>query len=267
MPVHPSAVIDPRARIDPLADIGPFVVVDGPVVVGAGTRVCAHVTLTGATTIGRDNVIHSGAVIGDVPQDLSYRGEESFVRIGDRNVIREHVEIHRGSKAGSATEVGDDNFLMTHAHIAHDCRVGNRVIMATGTALGGHVQVADQVFLSGNCVVHQFVRVGRLALLRGLSRASRDVPPFCIMDGTHTVRGVNRIGLRRAGFTSDQIRALRRAFATLFRTRRNLRLALEDVCAGGCSPEVAHVVEFIRASTRGVCSGPPGRGGCEAEED
>lgn len=265
MPIHPTAIIDPKAEIDPQAEIGPFVVVDGPVVVGAGTRVLAHATLTGATTIGRDNVIHMGAVIGHEPQDLSYKGQESFVRIGDRNVLREHVEIHRGSKAGSATVIGDDNFLMTHAHVAHDCRLGNRIIVATGAALGGHVRVDDQVFLSGNCVVHQFVRIGRLALVRGLSRASRDVPPFCIMDGTHTVRGLNRVGLRRAGFTPDQIGALHRAFSILFRTRRNLRVALAELTAQPYSVEVDQVVEFIRGSSRGVCGGPRQRDTIEGD--
>ena len=206
--------------------------VDGPVVVGAGTRVLAHAVLTGHTTIGRDNVIHMGAVVGHEPQDLSYKGAPTGLRIGDRNIIREHVEIHRATTLEHPTTLGDDNFLFGHAHVGHDCQLGNRIIMANGAMLGGHVTVDDQAFISGNCVVHQFVRVGRLALLRGLSRTSRDVPPFCIMDGTHTVRGINRVGLRRAGFSAEQIRALQRAFATLFRSRRNLRLALAEVEAG-----------------------------------
>jgi len=177
------------------------------------------------------------------------------VRIGDRNVIREHTQIHRGTKPGSATTIGDDNFLMTMAHVGHNCVLGNRVILATGATLGGYVTVEDQVFISGNCVVHQFVRIGRLALLRGLSRSSRDVPPFCIMDGTHTVRAVNRVGLRRAGFTAAQIRDVHRAFVRLFGRVRNLSKALEAVEAGACSAEVRYLIDFIRASTRGVCRG------------
>jgi UDP-N-acetylglucosamine acyltransferase len=164
--------------------------------------------------------------------------------------------VHRASKADGATIIGDDNFLMSHGHVGHDCHIGNRVIMATGAMLGGHVEVADQVFLSGNCVVHQFVRIGRLALLRGLSRTSRDVPPFCLMDGTHTVRGLNLVGLRRAGLEREQIRALQKAFVRLFRQRQNLKAALAEVEAGPMSAEVEHLVEFIRASRRGVCSGP-----------
>ena len=175
MPIHPTAIIDPRAEVDPSAEIGPYVVIDGPVRVGTGTRVLARAYLTGATVIGRDNVIHAGAVIGDAPQLIGFGGGPTPLRIGDRNVIRENCEVHRASTADGATLIGDDNFLMSHCHVGHDSRIGNRVIVATGAMLGGHVEVADQVFISGNCVVHQFVRIGRLALLRGLSRTSRDV--------------------------------------------------------------------------------------------
>ena len=258
MPIHPTAIVDPRAEIDASADIGPYVVVDGPVVVGPGTRVLAHAVLTGHTTIGRDNVIHMGAVIGHVPQDFGYRDAPTGLRIGDRNVIREHAEVHRATRLEHPTTIGDDNFLFARAHVAHDCQVGNRVLLANGALLAGHVRVDDQVYVSGNCVVHQFVRIGRLALLRGLSRTSRDVPPFSIMDGTHTVRAVNRIGLRRAGFTAEQVRAVQRAFATLFRTRRNLRHALAEVEASPITPEVAELLEFIRSASRGVCVGPRG---------
>jgi UDP-N-acetylglucosamine acyltransferase len=264
MPIHPTAVIDRQAEIDPGAEIGPYVVVEGPVVVGPGTQVRAHAVLTGRTVIGRDNVIHYGAVIGDVPQDLGYRGAPTAVRIGDRNVIREHVEINRATKVDHPTELGDDNFLFGHAHVGHDSRVGNGVIIANGSMLGGHVSVGDRVNISGNCVVHQFVRIGRLAMLRGGSRTSRDVPPFAMMDWTHTVRGINRVGLRRAGFSAEAVRAVQRAFATLFRTRRNLRGALADVEAEPMTPEVGELVGFIRASTRGVCFGP--RAGAGADD-
>jgi len=256
MPIHPTAIIDRRAEIDPSADIGPYVIVDGPVVIGPGTRILAHAALSGHTVIGRDNVIHMGAVIGHEPQDWSYAGAPTGVRIGDRNMIREHAEVHRATTVERPTILGDDNFLLARAHVAHDCRLGNRILVASGAALAGRVEVGDQAFISGNCMVHQHVRIGRLALLRGLSRTSRDVPPFCIMDGTHTVRAVNRVGLRRAGFTPEQIRALQRAFSTLFRTRRNLRHALGELEAGSLTAEVEELVAFIRASQRGVCVGP-----------
>ena len=261
MAIHPTAIIDRRAAIDATADIGPYVVIDGPVVVGAGTQVMAHAVLSGDTQIGRDNVIHYGAVIGHVPQDLSYRGAPTGLRIGDRNVIREHAEVHRATRTERPTRLGDDNFLFARAHVAHDCQLGNGILVASGAMLAGHCVVGDRANVSGNCVVHQFVRIGRLALLRGGSRTSRDVPPFAIMDWTHTVRAVNRIGLRRAGFTADRIRALQHAFATLFRTRRNLRAAVAEVEAGPMSTEVAELVAFIRASTRGVCFGPKGGAG------
>jgi UDP-N-acetylglucosamine acyltransferase len=267
MPIHPTAIIDARAVIDPSAEIGPYVVVDGPVRVGPGTRVLAHATLTGWTTIGAHNVIHMSAVIGDAPQDLAYDGAESYVHIGARNVIREHVQIHRGTKPGTATVIGDDNLLMCTAHVGHNCRIGNRIILTNGAMLGGYVEVEDQAVISGNCVVHQFVRIGRLALLRGLSKTSRDVPPFCIMDGTHTVRAINRVGLRRAGFTAAQIRAVHNAFAHLFRRARNLSKALAALEAGDCSPEVRYLIDFIRASQRGVCRGVRGaEGKAEREE-
>ncbi len=255
MPIHPTAVIDPRAEVHADADIGPFVVIDGPVRVGPRTRVLAHATLTGWTTIGADNEIHMGAVIGHTPQDLAYDGSESYLHIGDRNVIREHAQIHRGTKPGSATVIGNENFFMNAAHVAHNCRIGNRVIVASGAMLGGYVDVEDQVFVSGNCAVHQFVRIGRLALLRGLSRTSRDVPPFCIMDGTHTVRAINRVGLRRADFTAVQVRDLQKAFSRLFRRAGNLAKGLAELEATPCSPDIRYLIDFIRASKRGVCLG------------
>jgi len=264
--IHPTAVIDPRASIDESADIGPYVVVAGPVVVGAHTRLMAHATVVGATTLGTDNVVYNGATIGQEPQDLAFSGQESFLRIGHRNVFREHVTVHRGTQPGTSTVIGDDNYLMSNAHVGHNSHLGNRTILANGALLGGHVEVGDQVFISGNCVVHQFVRIGRLAFLRGLSRTSRDVPPFCMMDGTHTVRGLNRVGLRRAGFGSAEVRSLGRAFARLFGRRVNLRLAVAELAAESPTPEVVELLAFIRESRRGVCFGPRRSGDGEADE-
>jgi len=256
VPIHPTAVVDPRAEIDATADIGPYVVIDGPVRVGPRTRVMSHVFLTGDSALGADNMVHPGAIIGHEPQDLAYRGAPTGLRIGDRNVIREHAEIHRATQAGTLTIVGSDNYLMSHAHIAHNCDVGDRTIICSGALVAGHAVVGDQAFVSGNCVVHQHVRIGRLAILRGLSRTSRDVPPFAIMDGTHTIRGLNRVGLRRAGFDRHRMRALQDAFRILFRTRQNLRDAIARVEAEVRSPEVDELLAFIRASRRGVAMGP-----------
>jgi UDP-N-acetylglucosamine acyltransferase len=258
MAIHPTAQIDSRAAIDGTVDIGPFVIVDGPVTIGARTRVMAHAYLAGRTSIGCDNTIHMGAVIGHEPQDFAFSGEETMLQIGDRNVFREHCEVHRSSKPDSATVIGNDNYLMTHAHVAHDCQIGDHVILATGATLGGHVEVADRAFISGNCVVHQFVRIGRLSLMRGLSRAPRDVPPFVIVDETSTVRGLNRVGLRRAGLGPQQIGDLQKAFRHLFRTRRNLRLAMAELESEPLSPEVQHLVDFMKATRRGVSTAARG---------
>lgn len=258
--MHPTAVIDPRAEIHPEAEIGPYVIIDGPVGIGRGTRVMAYAYLTGWTEIGEDNSIHMGAVIGHEPQDRDYEGGKTYLRIGHRNTIREHVQIHRGTKPESATIIGDDNFIMNHAHIAHNCMVGNRTVIAGGALLAGYVRVEDDAFISGNCVVHQFVRIGKLAMLRGLSRTSRDVPPFCIMDDTHTLKAVNQVGLERAGYTESEIRDIRRAFSRLFRRKGNLAQAINELeSEGTLSKEVAYLVDFIKSSERGVCFGPRGR--------
>jgi UDP-N-acetylglucosamine acyltransferase len=267
VPIHPTAVIDRQAEIDPSVEIGPFVVIDGPVRVGPRTRIMTGVYLTGRTEIGADNVIHPRAVIGHEPQDLAYRGAATGLRIGDRNVVREQVEIHRGTQPDTRTEIGNDNYLMTHAHVAHNCVLGDRVILATGAMLGGHVTIGDQAFISGNCVVHQHCRVGRLSIMRGLSRASRDLPPFAIIDGTHVVRGLNRIGLERAGFDPERIRALATVFRILFRVRTNLREALARIEPGVRTPDIEHLLDFVRTSTRGVAQGPPRAGVAPDDEE
>jgi UDP-N-acetylglucosamine acyltransferase len=256
MTIHPTAIIDPKAEIDSDVEIGPYVVIDGAVKIHRGTRVMAHAYLTGWTEIGEDNEIHPGALLGGAPQDKAYKGQESYLSIGARNIFREHVQVHRGTAAGSATVIGDDNFLMATSHVGHNCHVGDGNVLANGALLGGHVEVGNYVFLSGNCAVHQFVRIGDYTLMRGLSATSRDVPPFAIIDWKHTVRGVNVVGLQRAGFDEARIRAIRTAFRTLFRPGRNLALALKEVEESTrASEDVAALVDFIKASKRGVCFG------------
>jgi UDP-N-acetylglucosamine acyltransferase len=256
MTIHPTAVIDGKAQIDSEVEIGPYVVIDGAVKIKRGTRVMAHAYLTGWTEIGADNEIFPGVVLGAAPQDKAYKGEESYLRVGERNIFREHVQVHRGTAAGSATVIGNDNFLMATSHVGHNCHVGDGVILANGALLGGHVEVGNNVFLSGNCVVHQFVRIGDYALMRGLSGTSRDVPPYAIVDWQHTVRGVNVVGLKRAGFDETRIRAIRSAYRILFRPGRNLALALKEVeQSKKVSDDVATLLDFIKASKRGVCVG------------
>jgi UDP-N-acetylglucosamine acyltransferase len=207
----------------------------GKIRLGAGTRLISHVAIFGDTEIGEANVLHPNVVIGDEPQGTT---------------------IHRGSEHGEVTIVGVDNFFMQNSHAAHDCRIGNSTIIAGGALLAGWVEVGDRALVSGNCVVHQYTRIGRLAMMRGLSRTSRDIPPFCIMDGTHTLRGINVVGLRRAGFKVAQVRALREVFLALFGKRQNLKMALERIVSEKLTPEVREMVDFIRASKRGVAFGP-----------
>ena len=265
--IHPTAIVDPRSEIDASAEIGPYVVVDGPVHVGPRTRLMAHVVLLGDTRLGADNVLHPGVVLGDAPQDLAFRDAPTGVRIGDGNVFREFSLVHRGTQPDTFTVLGDQNFLMSNAHVAHNCRLGSRVIVASGALVAGHVTVDDDAFISGNCVVHQHVRIGRLSIMRGLSRASRDVPPFSLMDGTHTIRGVNRVGLRRAGFDRTRMRAVVEAFRILFGERRNLKLAMAEVEAADPTPDVQELLAFLRASRRGVAQGPRRGAASDAVEE
>ena len=255
--IHPTSVIGSDVELAAGVDIGPLCLLEGKIRLGARTRLIGHVTILGITELGADNVLHPGAVIGDEPQDLTYTGVARSVKIGDRNVFREYTTVHRGSEHGDVTIMGDDNFMMQNAHVAHDCRIGNSTIIAGGALLAGWVELGDRALVSGNCVVHQYTRIGRLAMMRGLSRTSRDVPPFCIMDGTHTLRGINVVGLKRAGIPSKSIHALRHAFTSLFGTRQNLKLAIDRLeKSTALTPEAIEMVNFIKASTRGVAFGP-----------
>ncbi len=254
--VHPSSVVSSSVVLGSGVKIGPFCFLEGSIRLGAGTRLISHVTVLGDTELGENNVLHPNVVIGDEPQDLAYKGGPRAVRIGDRNVFREGTTIHRGSEHGRVTLIGSDNFFMQNSHAAHDCQVGNGAIIAGGALLAGWVEVGDGAIVSGNCVVHQFTRIGRLAMMRGLSRTSRDVPPFCLMDGTHTLYGINTVGLRRAGFRREQIRAVREAFVAVFGKRQNIRLAIERLLAGPpVTAEVREMIDFIRTSKRGVAFG------------
>jgi UDP-N-acetylglucosamine acyltransferase len=256
MSIHRTAVIDAQAEIDRDVEIGPYVVIEGHVKIKRGTRVMAHAYLTGWTEIGESNEIHPGAVLGDAPQDRAYSGQETYLRIGDQNIIREYAQIHRGTAPGSATVLGNNNFLMATSHVGHNCKLGDNVILANGALLGGYVEVGNNVFISGNCVVHQFVRIGDYSLMRGMSGTSRDVPPYAIIDWQHTVRGVNIVGLKRAGFDDRRIRAIRNAFRILFRKGRNLALAMKEVEKDGrANTDLSALLEFIKASKRGVCFG------------
>lgn len=257
MSIDPTARIAPEAELAPDVEVGPGVIIEGPSRIGAGTRILAHAYIGPYTTIGASNLIAFGAIVGYEPQDYAFQGEESYTIIGDHNIIREYATIHRGTKPGSATRVGNHCFIMALSHLAHNSTLGDHVVVVNGALVGGYVEVADRAFISANCVIHQFCRMGTLAIMRGGARASRDIPPYSILDGDHIVRGVNVVGLKRAGFTGPQIVPVRQAFRLLFYRRGNLSRDLERVQTEvPLTPEVVHLIDFIKSSERGVALGP-----------
>lgn len=252
--IHPTAVVHAGASLGQGVEVGPFAVIDENVVVGDGCRLGPGVYLTGHTTIGRENQIHAGAVLGDAPQDLKYRNEPTRLIIGDRNVVREHVTVHRSAKLEEATEIGSHCLLMAGSHVGHNCRLGDHVILANGALLGGHVRVEDRVFISGNCLVHQFVTIGTLAMMQGGAGISQNLPPFCVAAGVNELCGLNTVGLRRAGIASEQRLELRRVYQALFGRSGRLRDAINSVDGSSLAEPARRLLEFVSAAKRGVCS-------------
>lgn len=252
--IHPTAIVHPGAELGDGVRIGPYAVIDEHVRLGPGCIVGPHVYLTGRTQIGPNNVFHAGCVIGDAPQDLKYRDAPTRLRIGEGNVFREHVTVHRANTVEEDTVLGAGNFLMAHCHVGHNARLGDRIIVANGALLAGHVTVADRAFISGNCLVHQFVRVGMLALMQGGAAISQDLPPYCVARGDNGICGLNVIGLRRAGFTREQRLELKRLYHALFRSGLKLRDAIAAACAEFSSPAARALLDFLATSRRGVCA-------------
>lgn len=251
--IHPTAVVDPDAEVGEDVRIGPYAVIEGAVTIGPGCVIKAGAHLFGPLTMGCDNQVFSHAVLGEAPQHLKFGGEPTRLEIGDGNVIREHVTIHRGTTHSWLTRLGNHNFLMANCHVAHDCVIGDQCVIANGALLAGHCSVQDGVVISGNVAVHQWVRIGRLALMSGLSGTGMDVPPFMIQQRINTVCGVNVIGMRRAGISSGSIDAIRKAFHILYRSRMLLSASLPRLEQElGDVPEVVELVSFIRASKRGI---------------
>lgn len=250
---HPTAVIDPEAELGEGVQVGPHAVIEGAVQLGPGCVIRAGAHLIGPLTMGRHNHVHSYAVLGDAPQHLRYGGEPTRLEIGDHNIFREFVTVHRGTTASFVTKVGSHNFFMANSHVAHDCVVGDNCLMANGAVLAGHVTLQDGVLISGNSAIHQHVRIGRLALVSGVSGLGMDLPPFFIMQRINTMCGVNVIGMRRAGVCNGSIDAVRKAFGVLYRSGLLLSHSLPRVERElGHVPEVAELVAFIRASKRGI---------------
>lgn len=251
--IHPTTVIDPEAEIAPDVEIGPYAVIEGPVRIGQGTKIWPHAYLAAPLEIGQDCQIHIGAVIGHMHQAIR-EPQAGGVRIGDRTVIREYATVHRASHVGGWTTIGSDTLLMGFSHIAHDCTIGAKVIIANGTLIAGHVTIEDRAVLSGHVAVHQFVRIGTLAMIGGLARVNKDVPPYFLVKGDSEVWSINGVGLRRAGFSDDVRGKIREAYRLLYRAGLNTTQALKAIQALGDLPqEVHHLVRFVQQSHRGIC--------------
>ena len=252
--VHSSAVIHPKAQVGPGCEVGPFCVIGEHVTLGENCRLHSHVVIDGHTKLGQGNEIFPFASIGLKTQDLKWKGGVTRLEIGDRNVFREGVTIHSATDDGDATVVGSDNLLLTYVHIAHDCVLGNHIIMSGYAGLAGHVMVEDHAILGGYTAVHQFCRVGRLAMTGGCSRIPQDVPPFMIVEGNPAeTRAVNKIGLQRNGVSDEAQTALRSAYKILFREELSVTNALAKIEKDlPPLPEIQHLVQFVRASERGI---------------
>lgn len=248
------AVVSKKARIADNAEIGPFAIIEDDVEIGPGVKIWPHAYICSGTQIGEGSQIHMGAVLGNLPQDLTFDvSKKTFLKIGKRNIIREYATIHRAAKEGMATIVGDDCYLMAVSHIGHDCHIGNSVILANAALLAGHVSIGDNSFISGNVVVHQFCRIGSYVIVGGFSGVNKDVPPYMLIRGPSVVRGVNLVGLRRAKFPRETIHKIQEAFKFLFHSDLNTAQAIEEIKKMGPSKELEHLIEFISSSKRGIC--------------
>jgi UDP-N-acetylglucosamine acyltransferase len=253
--IHSTAIIDARAQIDPTAEIGPYAIIDGPARIAAGVKVMAHAQLVGKVTVGAGTIIGRAAIIGGEPQDLGFDPlAESEVVLGTENNIREHVTIHRGSKPGGVTRIGDRNFLMAGSHLAHDVVLGNHNIIANAALLAGHIQVGNNTFIGGGAVFHQFIRIGDFCVVQGNGGFGKDIPHYCAAQRINRITGLNVIGLRRNGFTSEDRAAIKELFHTLFCSGRNLSEAVAEAATHEWPEKARRLLEFVQApSKKGVC--------------
>jgi UDP-N-acetylglucosamine acyltransferase len=259
--IHPTAVIDPGAELDPSVKVGPFAVIGDRVKIGADTSVGAHVVIEGPTEIGIGNQIFPGAAIGLETQDLKYAGGETGLKIGNYNRIREYVTINRATGDGGFTVIGDNNLLMAYVHIAHDCCIEDDVKIANATSLAGDVHIESGAVISGVLGIHQFVHIGKLAMIGGMTRIQRDVPPFTIVEGNPArVRSLNLVGMKRSNFSSSEIMALKEAYRILYNSDHTLQDALDLIGTAETSAQVEHLYKFLQASSQSPRRGPiPGR--------
>ncbi len=253
--VHPTAIVDQAVQLGRGVEVGPFSLIQGRVVIGDDTRIGSHVVIKDATTIGARCRVFQFAVLGEIPQDLKFKGEESQLIIGDDNTIREFATMHRGTQGGGGvTRVGRGNLFMAYTHVAHDCQVGNGVIMSNAATLGGHIIVEDHAILGGLSAVHQFCRIGRYSFIGGCSAVHRDVPPYAMAVGNRAkLVGLNLVGLKRSGFTEGALHSLKRAYELLFLSELNQKEALERIRQELPKiPEIQHLLQFLESSERGL---------------
>lgn len=252
--VHPTAIVDPGAELGSGVVVGPWALVGPGVAIGDGTEIGPRVLIEQDTTVGEDCAISNGAVLGTDPQDVKYQGEPTRLRVGDRTVIREFATLNRGTQASGTTVVGSDCLVMAYAHVAHDCEIGSHVVLANSVHMGGHVLIEDWAIVGGVTAIHQFCRVGAHAFIGGGSRITQDVPPYCRAVGNPAkLYGLNSVGLDRRGLSADVRSSLKRAYRILFQGKEHLGRALDRAAAEVEGvPEVGHLIEFIRASERGI---------------
>ncbi|WP_408955157.1 acyl-ACP--UDP-N-acetylglucosamine O-acyltransferase [Natroniella sp. ANB-PHB2] len=254
--IHETAVIESGAEIAKDVKIGPYAVIGENVKIDSGTEIGAHAVIKGWTKIGKNNKIFNGASIGQEPQDLKFKGEESYLEIGNGNTIREFATVHRGTETGGGiTKVGDDNLIMAYCHVAHDCQLGNNIIMSNAANLAGHVIVEDSAVIAGLTGVHQFVRIGKMAMVGAGSKVVKDVPPYVLVDGhPASVSGINVVGLRRNEVEPGLRRKIKRAYKILYRSNLNMSQAIEKMDQElDSSPMVEHFLRFLRNAQRGIC--------------
>lgn len=260
MPVDPSAYIAPTARVDPHAQIGPrtrvgeFCVIEADVNLGAECLLEPYVYVKRWTTLGNGNEISAGTVLGSDPLDKNFSGERSYLSIGHRNKIREHYTVSRGTQPESETRIGNGNYIMTSGHIAHNCRIGDNIVIASCALVAGYVEIESQAFISGGVVIHQYSKIGRLAMVGGNTRVNSDLPPFFLYsDFNVAAKGLNIVGLKRAGFSRDEVVTLKKAYRLLFRSGLKQSAALQRIEEECQSEHARHLVSFIRNSKRGIC--------------
>lgn len=253
MSIHNAAIVSKNAEIDPSAEICAGAIIEEGVKIGPKVKIWPYAYICKGTEIGEGTSIHMGAVVGHEPQDHAYKGQETFTKIGKNNMIREYVTIHRGTPEGSATVIGDNNMIMVQCHVGHNCEIENNVIIAPSALLGGHMKVESGAFISGGVVFHQFCRIGRLAMIGGFTGVNKDVPPYMLVRGPSTVRGINLVGLRRSGMSREAIREIKEAFTIIYKSDLTLSDAVSRIREKLHSKEIEHFLSFVEGSKRGIC--------------